>query len=427
MTYEESLDYLYGLQKVGIKLGLDNVRALLRWMGNPQEAFPAIHVAGTNGKGSTCSFMASILQEAGYRTGLYTSPHLVRFNERIRVNGTAIPDEYLAAQAARIRPFIEERNMTFFEATTAIAFQYFADEGVEIAVIETGLGGRLDATNILDPELSVITPLSLEHTEYLGNTIEEIAREKGGIIKPGKPLVMSDQPATAMDELFVIAQERGSPYRTAPNPEAIALRDIDRMKFVLSYGGDSLDVESPLIGVYQAQNAQTAATALEMLDRDRFRIGAAHIRTGIRNVRRNTGINGRLIRISANPELVFDTAHNPAGVSALLELWTALREPGKTHILMGFLKTKDVRTIAAAVLTHRWASIGVTRGTSPEFRSPNELKAQFQSSETVVAHEDAAAALETLRTAIAPDESILVFGSHYLIGEFLARSEIERK
>lgn len=181
----KALDRLYSLQKFGMKLGLDNITSLLEYLGNPQKNFKSFHVAGTNGKGSTTSFMASILMEAGYRTGLYTSPHFIRFNERVRVNGVEIPDQYIVEFISGINGFIVIHKPTFFEVTTALAFKYFSDEKVEYAAIETGLGGRLDATNVLAPLASVITSISLEHTEILGDTLEKIAFEKGGIIKRG--------------------------------------------------------------------------------------------------------------------------------------------------------------------------------------------------------------------------------------------------
>ena len=190
--YQETLQYLFNLQLAGIKLGLDNVSALLKYMDNPQKKWPAVHVAGTNGKGSTAAFLFSILQQAGLRVGLYTSPHLVDFSERIRVNNQRITWEEIVDYTQRIKPQIDKNNNTFFEATSAIAFQFFADQRVDIAVIETGLGGRLDATNLVDPLITVITPIGYDHQQYLGDTIQQIAEEKAGIIKQGVSCVTNN-------------------------------------------------------------------------------------------------------------------------------------------------------------------------------------------------------------------------------------------
>jgi dihydrofolate synthase/folylpolyglutamate synthase len=191
------LQILFNLHNRGIKLGLENTQEFLDLLGNPQKKIKCIHVAGSNGKGSTSSFIASILTEAGYKTGLYTSPHFIRYNERIRINGQIIPDKYVIAFMEEYEKLIYDTNLTFFEVTTVLAFKYFADKEVDYAIIETGLGGRLDATNVINPLASVITSISLEHTNILGNTIEEIAKEKGGIIKPGVPLFFGQNAGTS--------------------------------------------------------------------------------------------------------------------------------------------------------------------------------------------------------------------------------------
>ncbi len=192
MNYNETLDYLYSLQKSGIKFGLENTKKLLEFLGNPQNSFKSIHIAGTNGKGSTSSLIASVLSKLNYRVGLYTSPHLVRFNERIRIDGNEIEDSYLVDKVILLKDLIEKIKPTFFEVTTAIAFKYFADSNIDYAVIETGLGGRLDSTNVIMPEISIITKIDIDHKDFLGETIEKIAYEKGGIIKPNIPVVVGN-------------------------------------------------------------------------------------------------------------------------------------------------------------------------------------------------------------------------------------------
>ena len=214
-SYHATLSYLYSLQYRGMKLGLRNVRTLVLAAGNPQRRFPSIHVAGTNGKGSTSSFIAACFTSAGYRTGLYTSPHLERFNERIRIDGLEIPDAEIVRLTRMLRPAIERTNATFFEATTVIAFSWFAREGVDVAVIETGLGGRLDATNVLKPMISVITNVALDHQEYLGNSLRMIAREKGGIIKPRTPVVTGSEDPDVIRVLKGIARKRSARFHLA--------------------------------------------------------------------------------------------------------------------------------------------------------------------------------------------------------------------
>ncbi len=214
-TYHSTLSFLYSLQYRGMKLGLRNVRTLVRAAGNPERGFSSIHIAGTNGKGSTSSFIASCFMSAGYRTGLYTSPHLERFNERIRIDGRQIPDAEIVRITKMLRPAIQKTKATFFEATTAIAFCWFAEQGVDVAVIETGLGGRLDATNVVRPMISVITNVALDHQEYLGNTLRKIAREKGGIIKPRTPVVTASEDRNVLRVLKAIARRRKATFYQA--------------------------------------------------------------------------------------------------------------------------------------------------------------------------------------------------------------------
>ncbi|HKZ47940.1 MAG TPA: Mur ligase family protein, partial [Thermoplasmata archaeon] len=260
MDYEVFLREFYRLERFGIKLGLDVITDLLRRLGDPHDRFPAVHVTGTNGKGSVCAYLASILRAAGFRVGLYTSPHLVRFNERIRVNGEMIGDQDVMRLYGEIQPHMEAmaarnpvHHATFFEVTTAMAFQYFAEQEVDIAVIEVGMGGRYDATNVIDPEVSVITRVGLEHTEHLGRTVRRIAREKAGIIKNGKPAVTVEQ--EALPEIEARCRITGSPL-------AVVGRDVrfERVRFDLGgqtirvENGGSREIEVSLLGRFQGEN-----------------------------------------------------------------------------------------------------------------------------------------------------------------------------
>ncbi len=421
-SYAEAVAYLYGLQTFGIKLGLDNIRTLLSDYGNPHRAYPVIHVAGTNGKGSTSAYIASILSSARYRTGLYTSPHLVDFRERIRVDGVPIPEADVLRMTIEMAPRIDELKATFFEATTAMAFRYFAERRAGAAVIETGLGGRLDSTNIVEPALSVITGIAFDHTEYLGTTLAAIAAEKAGIIKNGVPVVSADLQPEAMDVVAEVARERGAALHVVPTAAGIEqIIDIDHMEFDAAVLRSIERFVSPLVGDHQAANARLAIRAAELLAVAGWRVGTPVIIQGIGDVKRRTGIAGRLDRIAATPECVVDVAHNPDGVAALLCAWRAVRETARTHLVFGLLRTKNSAEVLALLAAHRWASVTIVNIPHPDGRPASEIAAAAQGLEPAprVATDAVAAVVDHVHSARS-DESILVFGSHYLVGAILA-------
>ncbi|HAB50853.1 MAG TPA: hypothetical protein DCE80_01510, partial [Ignavibacteriales bacterium] len=311
MDLEKSLNKLYSLHTIGIKLGLDNIRNFLTLLANPQNKIKTIHIAGSNGKGSTAAFIASILQEMKYKVGLYTSPHFSRFNERIKINGKDITDERIAKFIREYERNIDMFKLTFFEATTALAFQYFHEEKVDYAVIETGLGGRLDATNLINPISAIITSISLEHTEILGDTIKKIAEEKAGIIKDGINVFMGKIPEKAE---FVIEEKCSQ-----QNCELYKLKDyIIEKDNSLELYTEELELDEwtmPLKGKYQKYNAALAALAVsKSLDNDNFRV----IEHGIKNVVKNTGLQGRYEFFNNKPDIIFDSAHNPEGITNFL-------------------------------------------------------------------------------------------------------------
>ncbi|MDT8324892.1 MAG: folylpolyglutamate synthase/dihydrofolate synthase family protein [Bacteroidota bacterium] len=419
LSYADTVDWLFLLQFVGIKMGLDNIRTLAMAWDNPQRRYPVVHIAGTNGKGSTACSIASALQAAGYRTGLYTSPHLVDFSERIRVDGVPIPAEIVVAYAHSLRSSIERLNATFFEATTLMAFHWFAEQKVDVAVVETGLGGRLDATNIVDPVLSVITSLSLEHREFLGETIEEIAREKGGIIKSGVPVVTSVRQPAALRVLSDIAQQREATLlQSSAEARVLHVDDLDRM--FCRVPDFDLPVEVALVGAHQVENAALALTALERLrERGFVRLGDAAMRRGLREVRARTGLRGRLERLHEAPELVIDVGHNPDGVRALLAAWCALRAAGDTDLLLGVLEHKDLQGMLSHLTHFSFRSITLIEAASHEARSLESMQRDAE-----------AAGLQVQTTANSADwfrekvvrnvtGSVLMFGSHYVVGAFL--------
>jgi len=282
-SYQNSLKYLYDLQFFGIKLGLENIGKLLSYLGNPQNRWPAIHIAGTNGKGSTAAFAYSILKEAGYRVGLYTSPHLVDFSERIRVNDWLIPREVLVEYTQSLKSQIEKIKPTFFEATTAIAFRYFADQKVDVAVVETGLGGRLDATNLVNSILTLITPIGMDHQQYLGKDIIQIAREKAGIIKPGVPCFTNNRETNILQVFRLQCKKLNAPFYPLNPEESIEIlsQSIYGSMFHLKLpDARLLNLKISLSGPFQVANAALAVAALSKTKN--FKITEQNLRNGIK-------------------------------------------------------------------------------------------------------------------------------------------------
>lgn len=344
----------------GIKPGLERITALCKTLGNPQQHLPVIHVAGTNGKGSTSSMLASILHHAGYRVGLYTSPHVVRFNERIRISGTMISDNDILRLAPPLMDTAAAMGGTFFEVTTAMALAYFAEHRVDVAIIETGLGGRLDATNVVTPLVSVITGIDYDHMEYLGTTLTEIAGEKAGIIKHGAPAVLGPllavrDPAeqSAIRNVFAAAaQMRGTTLTYTPDVVRV---DVDRINPDLSMvvsvlTDDTLqyyDVDLP--GVHQAANVATVLATIPFL-RDAFFVSDHHVTQGLRTIHTTTGLIGRVQLLQHQPTTVLDVSHNPGGLHALLTTLQAAGYPDQSwQVVFGAMRDKDVKGMITAI------------------------------------------------------------------------------
>ncbi|MBE0642550.1 MAG: bifunctional folylpolyglutamate synthase/dihydrofolate synthase [Bacteroidetes bacterium] len=427
LTYRDTIRWLFDLQFVGIKLGLDNIRSLAAFWDNPHLRYPVIHIAGSNGKGSTASFIASTLQAAGYRTGLYTSPHLVDFSERIRVDGVCISEERVLAYARALRPEIDRLKATFFEATTLMAFQYFAEENVDVAVIETGLGGRLDATNLVSPVMTVITSLSIEHREFLGDTIEAIAAEKAGIMKPGIPCVTPNRDEGVLEVLRRHAVACEAPLHPVAVPEAApVLLDLDRMECLLPGFDHSVDIG--LVGTHQVENACTAVTALRQLAAGGFsRVTNASIAQGLLEVRTRSGIRGRLEQLQRHPELVADVGHNPDGIRAMLQCWQQVRDIKKTDLVFGVLKSKDLLGIFHTLTRYSPRSITLVQAVSHEARSLEEML--HEATRVGITAEGAGSAREAVLRKLehAGDGAVLLFGSHYVVGAFLQEWEKKHK
>ena len=323
-SIQDLLNYLFSLHRFGIKPGLDRIQFLLSFLENPETLYPCIHVAGTNGKGSVCSILASILQSAGYKTGLYTSPHIRLFNERIRINGECIPDEDIARLASKLMPEIEKEHTTFFEVTTAMAFAWFAEQNVDIAIIETGMGGRLDATNVIEsPLATIITSIDLDHTEYLGSDLLSIASEKAGIMKKGSPIIIGESRIELLSffKSFAIHKQASSciiiDEKSAVH-SVLYNRDLS-MHIDLSIGNQKyVEVKSERAGLHQIRNIQTALLALHEIS-ELFPCDELSIRKGIEFTSLISGIHGRIQLLQTNPPVIIDVGHNPACIKRLLE------------------------------------------------------------------------------------------------------------
>ncbi|WP_223808875.1 bifunctional folylpolyglutamate synthase/dihydrofolate synthase [Rufibacter hautae] len=355
MTYEQALDYLYQqlpmFHRIGnaaFKKSLDNIIALTNALDQPQHKFKTVHVGGTNGKGSSSSMLAAVLQAAGYKTGLYTSPHLKEFTERIRVNGEMISREKVAAFTQQHQALFEEVKPSFFEMTVALAFDYFVEEQVDIAIIEVGLGGRLDSTNIITPLVSLITNIGLDHQLLLGNTVQEIAREKAGIIKPGVPAVINTTQPSVSSIFEEKSLETQSPLTFADQAYRVELKETKGLSsFYAVYKGDSLfldELELSLLGSYQRFNLPGVLATVENLNNQGFTISEEHLREGLRNVQALTGLKGRWQVLGQQPLTICDTGHNIDGLRAVVTQLLALK-PKQVHFVFGAVNDKDIASV----------------------------------------------------------------------------------
>ena len=346
-TYHEALDTLFARVSGGWKLGLDTTRALLASLGNPHDGLRVLHVAGTNGKGSVVSTLDALLRAEGLRVGRYTSPHLVDFRERIVVNGVPIGEDAVVDFIARWTPEVERLGATFFEATTCMAFEHFARANVDVAVLEVGLGGRLDATNVVTPDAAGITSIGLDHQQYLGDTTEAIAIEKAGIFKPGVPAAIGEPDQAIRAQLAALARAAGSPRVLVIHDEwTLDAIDVDAggTSFTLGAHGTERRLRTPLVGRYQASNTATAIAMLELAG-GRYADAAAHAEMTLANV----AIPGRFQWCGG---VIFDVAHNPAGTTVLCDTLATLTPPRPLVCLLTVLRDKDWRSMMATLASH---------------------------------------------------------------------------
>jgi dihydrofolate synthase/folylpolyglutamate synthase len=354
MNYSETLQYLYQKLPVFTRIGaaaykadLTNTIALCHYLGNPQKAFKSIHVGGTNGKGSCSHMLASVCQHAGYKTGLYTSPHLIDFRERMKINGQEVDQQWIVSSVERLKPVIESIQPSFFEVTVALAFEYFASQKVDIAIIEVGLGGLLDSTNVIIPEIALITNISLDHTNLLGKNIPEIATQKAGIIKHGVPVVIG---ATHKESEFIFAQkaaEQHAPFVFADQSYHAAILEENHNYQRIQVTDQHQNVRIfnlDLLGHYQLQNIQSVCAVIQMMRETGWQIDERAMQNGLASVKVSTGLKGRFDVLSRYPLTIADVAHNEAGMQEVLKQIEGLMYE-KLHIITGFVQDKDVHTI----------------------------------------------------------------------------------
>jgi len=419
VTYEQTVEYLYGIQLFGIKLGLQNVRALLALMGNPHEMPPLagrfIHIAGTNGKGSVAAMLNAIGQRAGLRVGLYTSPHLVSFCERIQVNNQPIAEADVVRLVSEIRPLMqrlaempEHAHPTFFEAITAMALRYFQERRCELVVWETGMGGRLDATNVVTPLVSVITNIQNDHAAYLGDTLAKIAMEKAGVIKPGVPVVTAAADAAALEVIARTAAEARAPLTVIRPDDCQHLGDDLCGQRIRVCG---IECAVPLLGAHQATNAATAVTAARLA----LKVPDEMIRQGLARTR----WPGRFHVLSGEPTAVLDGAHNPAAAEVLAATLERHFPGQRVTLILGILRDKDREGICR-VLAPRAAEVLTVRVPSERTTNPAELAEICRRVAPGVPVRNANTVAAALEEYDMQSSVVLVTGSLFLVGETLA-------
>ena len=428
MNYTQTLEFLFtsmpSFQRVGgdaYKPGLERIAAFCQHLGNPQRNFYTVHVAGTNGKGSVSHMLASILQQAGYRTGLFTSPHLVDFRERIRVDGEMIPKQKVVNFVDKHQQKMQELDLSFFEMTAAMAFDYFDQSDVEVAIIETGLGGRLDATNIITPILSVVTNIGMEHTEFLGDTIEKIASEKAGIIKKSIPVVIGES-SEAYDAIFEArAAELNSRVIYAEKEfvlHGVEHFDNHNQHFSVERARDqrNYELDIDLLGDYQRHNVVTACAAADYLaEQTPLTISRRAFREGLATVAQNTNLMGRWQVLAQEPYTVCDTGHNADGLRYVVSQLTAL-ECDRLFCVMGFSKEKDLDKImpmlpkrAHYIFTR--AAIDRARAVEDIVAMAERLELDFETAPTVKE------AVERAKALALPADAIFIGGSNFVVAE----------
>jgi len=433
-AYEEALRYLYDqlpmfskLGKDAIKKDLVNIRKLCEVLNNPHEQFKSIHIAGTNGKGSTSHMLAAILQQAGYKVGLYTSPHLVDFRERIRIDGQPVSKEWVVDFVSHNKAMIETIEPSFFEITVAMAFKAFEEQKVDFAVIETGLGGRLDSTNIITPVLSIITNISYDHKDVLGNTLKEIAAEKAGIIKPHIPVLIGEQHEETASVFFETAVHRQSTVYYAESAWDLVKQKQDTQyqyfKVVHKAHREILDLKTDLLGSYQYHNIRTVLAATDLLNaRQELNIAPETITHALSRVKQLTGLHGRWEILQQRPLIIADVAHNPAGIKEVMKQWDSVQATNR-HIVVGFVRDKDIEEALSFFpkdSVYHFCNASIPRALPVQELSAMAIKAGLQGKAFPTVSEAVNNAISVMKE----DDALLIAGSFFVVGEALQKLRI---
>ena len=425
MNYQETLDYLFlklpMFQRVGdqaFKKDLGNTLRLLEALGNPHKTFKSIHLAGTNGKGSLTHILASVLQESGLKVACYTSPHYKDFRERIKINGTLVSEEYVINFVERIKEHIETIQPSFFEITVAMAFDYFAKEAVDVAIIETGMGGRFDSTNVITPLLSIITNISLDHQQFLGDTLDKIAFEKAGIIKEEVPVIIGEY----QEETAAVFQDKAMETHSSLfyAYELFEIADFESSfegsRFSTFFGKRKIYYSTDLAGNFQKKNLQTAMAALMIL-KEFFEISDEHIRKGLENIRSNTYFLGRCMKLQEQALVVVDSAHNEAGIKELQQIIQSISYK-QLHFVYGTVADKDLSKVIPLLpkeAKYYFCKADIPRGMNAEQLSKDAQALGLQGQHYPSVKEAYASAL----AATNPDDLIIVSGSIFVVAEVL--------
>jgi len=420
MKFEEALNWLYGFEKFGIKLGLERINHIAEKLGNPQNNYKIIHVAGTNGKGSVCKFLASILTSGGYKVGIYLSPHLQRFSERIVVDNKEISDDEFVSLVDKIKPIVDEmikndNTPTFFEIVTAIAFQYFSDKGVDFAVIEVGLGGKYDATNIVSPMVSVITNITLEHTDILGKTIKDIALQKAGIIKDNVAVVTAAK-GDALKVIKNVAEERSAPvYVIDEKKWKRTYCDTEGQKFVIKGDLTDYSVKTSMLGKHQGENIALAVISIENLQMNGVYIPETSIIDGVAKATNP----GRLEIVKHEPLVLLDGAHNPDGMRTLRTTLDEDFDYDKLILILGILSDKDIASMLSIIVPVAHTII-VTKSHNSRACEPSKLKEMIEKSgykKKVIVKNEISDAIEYANSIAKKNDTICITGSLFTVGE----------
>lgn len=425
MTYQETLTYLYNsaplfqhVGKAAYKEGLENTLALDEYFGHPHRKFRTIHVAGTNGKGSCSHTLAAILQSAGYRVGLYTSPHLVDFRERIRINGIPVSQEFVVDFVDKHRSFFEPLHPSFFELATAMAFHYFATQQVDVAVIEVGLGGRLDCTNIIHPDLCLITNISFDHVQFLGNTLAKIAGEKAGIIKSSVPVVIGETTPETKPVFQQKAAQVNAPIFFAEEEHPLLSALHDESGNYVYQTTRCHDLKGELGGICQEKNTNTLLTALPLLEQQGYHITETDIRNGFAHVCELTGLMGRWQKLSSHPTIVCDTGHNVGGIQYIVKQ-LSFQKYKRLHIVIGMVNDKDISGVLAMLpkdAIYYFTQASVQRALPAE--KVKELASSYGLSGD--AYPDVKTAVEAAQKRADADDFIFVGGSSFIVADLLS-------